>query len=57
MIDKAVDGYQTIVQAHIAESGWTGASADVWNYTEKTARPPVAAPAASTSSGFDGGGE
>jgi hypothetical protein len=33
MIDKAVDGYQTIVQAHIAESGWTGASADVWNYT------------------------
>ena len=29
MIDQAVDGYQTIVQAHIAESGWT---ADAWNY-------------------------
>jgi hypothetical protein len=56
MIDQAVDGYQTIVQAHIAESGWTGASADVWNYTA-TARPPVAAPAASTSSGLDGGGD
>lgn len=56
MIDQAVDGYQTIVQAHIAESGWTS---DAWNYTA-TARPPVAAPAASTAltgSGFDGGGE
>ena len=30
MIDQAVDGYQTIVQAHIAESGWTS---DAWNYT------------------------
>lgn len=30
MIDRAVDGYQTIVQAHIAESGWTF---DAWNYT------------------------
>ena len=37
MIDRAVDGYQTIVQAHIAESGWTF---DAWDYTP-TARPPV----------------